>query len=85
MFLSLGQEPSPAEIKQMIQAVDENSDGTVDFEEFLMLMCKQLKKEYDREEELVEVFKVFDIDNNGQISDQDLATAFEKFNEPIGL
>ena len=31
---SLGQKPTPAEVRQMIDDVDENGDGTIDFDEF---------------------------------------------------
>lgn len=38
--------------------------GTIDFPEFLTLMAKKMK-EADTEEELIEAFKVFDRDGNG--------------------
>jgi calmodulin len=40
VFQSLGQDPTEDEVKTMINSVDENNDGTVDFEEFLLLMAK---------------------------------------------
>lgn len=40
----------------MIVSVDANNDGTVDFDEFLLLMAKQMKQEQAKEEELVSVF-----------------------------
>jgi len=43
----------------MIKEIDEDGDGSVDFDEFLLLMVKQEKAAEDEEEELVTVFKMF--------------------------
>ena len=40
---SLGQNLSEAEIKQMIEIVDEDKSGTIDFKEFLNLMARNMK------------------------------------------
>ncbi|MEM8642563.1 MAG: EF-hand domain-containing protein [Cyanobacteria bacterium P01_G01_bin.54] len=39
----LGEEPTAAELQAMIQAVDENQNGTIEFDEFLKLMMTDLK------------------------------------------
>jgi calmodulin len=67
----------------MIKMVDSNNDGTVDFDEFVILMAKQLKIEQDREEELVEVYKVFDVDGDGKISIDDLIKKFSDLGETL--
>lgn len=58
---TLGQNPTDAEIEQMIKEVDVDNNGEIDFEEFCGLMVKKMK-ESEPEEELVEVFKIFDKD-----------------------
>ncbi len=68
---SLGQNLSEEELKTMIQEVDTDESGTIDFQEFLGLMAWKMK-ETDIEEELVEAFKVFDRDGNGLISAHEL-------------
>merc|ERR1719217_1657590 len=64
---SLGQNPTEAELHDMINEVDADGNGTIDFTEFLSLMARKMK-DTDMEEELREAFKVFDKDNNGFIS-----------------
>ena len=51
----------------IINEVDEDGNGTIDFEEFLQMMAKKMK-DSDNEEELREAFRVFDKDGNGYIS-----------------
>tara|TARA_B110001450_G_C17343914_1_gene368632 strand:+ start:94 stop:543 length:450 start_codon:yes stop_codon:yes gene_type:complete len=68
---SLGQNPTEAELQDMINEVDVDGNGTIDFSEFLSLMARKMK-DTDTEEELVESFKVFDRDGNGLISAAEL-------------
>ena len=51
MMRSLGQNPKDEELNDMINEIDEDGNGTVDFEEFLVMMSKKLK-DTDSEEEL---------------------------------
>jgi calmodulin len=40
---SLGQNPTEAELQDMISEVDADGNGTIDFPEFLMLMARKMK------------------------------------------
>merc|ERR1712093_385429 len=64
---SLGQNPTEAELQDMINEVDADGNGTIDFPEFLTLMARKMQ-DSDSEEEIKEAFKVFDKDGNGFIS-----------------
>ncbi|KAG0313599.1 Calmodulin [Dissophora globulifera] len=68
---SLGQNPTDAELRDMINEVDADGNGTIDFPEFLTLMARKIA-EPDPEEEIRDAFKVFDKDGNGYISAAEL-------------
>ncbi|KAJ3675589.1 hypothetical protein LUZ60_004631 [Juncus effusus] len=68
---SLGQNPSDDDLQDMINEVDRDNNGTVEFSEFLILMSKKFK-ENDSQDELREAFNVFDKDHNGFISASEL-------------
>ncbi|KAL6007280.1 hypothetical protein ACLOJK_032776 [Asimina triloba] len=68
---SLGQDPTEEELQDMINEVDVDGNGTIEFGEFLNLMARKMK-ETDAEEELREAFRVFDRDQNGYISANEL-------------
>ena len=68
---SLGQNPTEAELQDMINEVDADGNGTIDFPEFLTMMAREMR-DTDSEEEIKEAFKVFDKDGNGYISAAEL-------------
>ena len=55
----------------MINEVDVDGNGTIDFPEFLNLMERKMK-DTDSQEELKETFHLFDKDKNGFISAAEL-------------
>merc|ERR1711920_889036 len=79
---SLGQNPTEAELHDMINEVDADGSGTIDFAEFLSLMSKKMK-DADSEEELMEAFKVFDKDGNGFISAAELRHVMTNLGEKL--
>ena len=79
---SLGQNPSEGELQDMINEVDADSNGTIDFPEFLTMMARKMK-DTDSEEEIREAFKVFDRDNNGYISAAELRHVMTSIGEKL--
>ncbi|RUS31510.1 calmodulin-1 [Jimgerdemannia flammicorona] len=68
---SLNLNPTEAELQDMINEVDADGNGNIDFPEFLTMMARKMK-DTDSEEEIKEAFKVFDKDGNGFISAAEL-------------
>uniref|UniRef100_A0A7N5J8W6 EF-hand domain-containing protein n=1 Tax=Ailuropoda melanoleuca TaxID=9646 RepID=A0A7N5J8W6_AILME len=80
---SLGQNPTEAELQDMINEVDADGNGTIDFPEFLTMMARKMK-DTDSEEEIREAFKVFDKDGNGYISSAELRHVMTNLGEKDG-
>ncbi|KAL3846704.1 hypothetical protein ACJMK2_017672 [Sinanodonta woodiana] len=64
---SMGQNPTEEELANMIDDVDVDGNGRIDFNEFVTMMVANMKDIYS-EEGLREAFRVFDRDGNGLIS-----------------
>lgn len=96
---SLGQNPSESELQDMINEVDADNNGTIDFpgmmsaREFtqtladcrieFLTMMARKMKDTDSEEEIREAFKVFDRDNNGFISAAELRHVMTSIGEKL--
>merc|ERR1712183_658996 len=87
----LGQSPSETELREMIEDVDEDGSGTIDFEEFCMMMFRQLQAEGEAEDakpirdekELAEAFRLFDLNRDGLIDWDELKEAMVGTGENI--
>ncbi|KAE9402549.1 hypothetical protein BT96DRAFT_964719 [Gymnopus androsaceus JB14] len=79
---SLGQNPTDAELHDMINEVDADGNGTIDFNEFLDMMAKKFQSA-DSEEEIRQAFQVFDKDGNGSISAAELKHVMESLGEKL--
>ena len=54
---SLGQNPSEEDLQKMIDDVDQDGDGTIDFPEFLTMLVRSMS-DTDSHEEVMEAFRV---------------------------
>nr|XP_048706118.1 calmodulin-like protein 3 [Caretta caretta] len=79
---SLGQNPTEAELQDMISELDADGSGTVDFPEFLSMMARKMR-DTDSEEEIREAFRVFDRDKNGYISAAELRHVMTNLGEKL--
>ena len=79
---SLGQNPSESELQDMVNEVDLDGNGTIEFDEFLIMMSRQMR-EGDTEEAVKDAFRVFDKDGDGKITTADLIHIMKNLGEPL--
>lgn len=79
---SLGQNPTEAELQDMINEVDADGNGSIDFSEFLTMMARKMK-DIDSAEEIKEAFRVFDKDGKGYISTAELRNVMTNLGEKL--
>ena len=79
----LGLKTSPKEVKAMIQVVDKNRNGYVDYDEFIQMMTQTQVKPLNADEELQKTFNIFDIDGNGYISADEIKRTMENLGENL--
>ena len=68
--------------KDMVNEVDKDGTGSIDFPEFLTMMSLKINEE-NAEEELREAFKVFDGDGNGFIDRRELGLMMRFMGETL--
>ena len=66
----------------MINEVDADGSGTIDFPEFLKMMANKIKDE-NSEEEIREAFQVFDKDGNGVVTPNELRNVLHHIGEKL--
>jgi calmodulin len=79
---SVGQNPTEAELREMVNEVDPDGKGTIDFPGFLNLMAHKMK-DTDGEEELKEAFRVFDKEKKGYIPAAELRHVLTNLGEKL--
>lgn len=72
---SLGQSPSEADIKGLIEEVDLDRSGSIDFDEFRTLM---IARQGDRESRLKLAFGIFDKDGSGRITAEEMGSVMSQ-------
>jgi uncharacterized protein YneF (UPF0154 family) len=79
---SLGQEPSQTELEDILNEIDKDGSGSIEFDEFLSMMGRKVQQA-DSESELRAAFAVFDRDNSGTISAEELRNVMKSIGENL--
>lgn len=82
----LGQQPTEDEIQIMMDSVDTDQNGVIDFNEFLDLMKNHFYSDDmapSIEDELLEAFRIFDKNGDGFITEEELKGALLNLGERL--
>jgi len=79
----IGQPPTEGEIKDMINEVDVDGNGTVEFIEFITLMARKMRDADTLKEDLKEIFDAFDMDKSGAIEHDELKKVMRSIGENV--
>ena len=79
---SLGQNPTEAELADMMTQVDKDGNGKIDFDEFCALMQKKMQQ-LESPEEIEAAFKIFDKTGTGIISASELRHVMTSLGEKL--
>jgi len=72
----------------MLKAVDTDGNGTIDIDEFIVLLRSKKSSKFNKmtyDDELQQAFRVFDIDGNGQIEASELAAVMKALGENLSI
>jgi Ca2+-binding EF-hand superfamily protein len=84
VMTELGDAPTDEEIQDMILLVDENGDNEIDFNEFLTLMRLRMGESgEDAEQNLRDVFDIFDADGSGFIDRDEMRVLMKKLAQDL--
>jgi len=74
----LGRKLTTEELVEIISSIDQDGNGQIEFDEFKTLMASYWTDALDSDEDIVEAFKAFDIDNKGYITSEKFREFFRK-------
>merc|ERR1712167_471780 len=80
---SLGQNPTEAELAALMEEVDKDKSGTIEFDEFVDLMSRTNKTKEQMEEEIKNAFLTFDADGSGFITREELVETLTTMGDPV--
>ncbi|KAJ8521694.1 hypothetical protein ONZ45_g1644 [Pleurotus djamor] len=77
---ALGHNPSEDDLRRMIREVDNDRNGTIEFDEFIELMTRAM---VDPDKELMDAFRAFDQNGDGFVTAEELARIMAVIGEPL--
>jgi Ca2+-binding EF-hand superfamily protein len=74
--------PTDQEIQNMKSEVDVDQNGNIEYKEYISLIARRVR-DVDLEEEMIEAFKIFDTNNDGHISKDELKVIMQIIGEKL--
>jgi Ca2+-binding EF-hand superfamily protein len=74
--------PTDQEIQNMKSEVDVDQNGNIEYKEYISLIARRVR-DVDLEEEMIEAFKIFDTNNDGHISKDELKVVMQIIGEKL--
>ncbi|KAI8868552.1 putative calmodulin [Ramicandelaber brevisporus] len=85
VLLAIGFHPTEQELKDLVNDLDTDYNGTIDFDEFVTLMTTRGSTEKTEEQELRDIFDMFDKDKNGTIDAQEMVELMAAIQDPVTI
>lgn len=79
---SLGLNPTQSELTDLINEIDTNKDGKIDFTEFRTKLSF-INKTLSKDDQFLQAFRMFDKDGNGYISSSELRNVMLSLGEKL--
>lgn len=77
---------TPEEARCMLSEIDRDGDGFIDLDEFVEFFTRGPSGgSEDEQQEIKEVFDIYDLDKNGRISERELHVVMKKLGEKCSL
>ncbi|KAJ9174105.1 hypothetical protein P3X46_017168 [Hevea brasiliensis] len=84
LLRSLGLKPSGDQIHVLLANMDSNGNGFIEFDELVKAILPDMNEDmFVNQEQLLDVFQMFDRDGNGYISAAELAGSMAKMGQPL--
>eukprot|EP00817_Percolomonadidae_sp_ATCC50343_P001042 CAMPEP_0117428656 /NCGR_PEP_ID=MMETSP0758-20121206/8311_1 /TAXON_ID=63605 /ORGANISM="Percolomonas cosmopolitus, Strain AE-1 (ATCC 50343)" /LENGTH=114 /DNA_ID=CAMNT_0005215125 /DNA_START=98 /DNA_END=442 /DNA_ORIENTATION=+ len=78
----LGKNPTESDLEELLEEVDEDQSGSIDYGEFVLIMSKKTR-EVETEDEVLEAFRVFDSDGSGFMTPDEFRSVLTSLGETL--
>nr|XP_011412831.2 calmodulin-A-like [Crassostrea gigas] len=77
------QDPTKTEVQHLMQELDTNGNGKIEYEEFEKYMADHYKSAEEANSSMMEAFKLFDKDGSGKIDADELKEAMMRLGDKL--
>lgn len=79
---TVGQTPTESDMIDLMREIDLDNSGTIDFYEFVTMISHRMRPN-ESQDEIRKAFSLFDQNQDGQITFEDLKSTVEKYRQSI--